>query len=291
MKKILGILLFGLLAFSGLSAQSTQLAAFNDALGSALGEVNTALPDAAVVGGTWSDSYIGQLLGVPPHFGIGVAAGFSRFPVSSLNDAIKMTGTDLPTDTLILPNFAIEGRIGGFVLPFDIGFRFGMMPKIDLQDVSINFINYGFDFRYALLEENLVKPDLIVGLGYYHSSGDIGYTFDANTLAPVGISSTYASAKQDLGLAFSTNVFEAKIQISKKLLIITPYAGFGGYIAKSDSSYEVADQEDSEKETVFGTRVYGGLSFNVLLLKLDLSGMYNFSSGNWGLNFGPRIQF
>ena len=289
MRKIALILIMCAFAIPVLVSQ-TALDSFNDSLSSALGEVNSALPDAAVVGGTWSDSYIGQFVDTPPHFGIGISAGASRFPIGDLNDAIEITGGELPTDTLILPNFAIEARIGGFALPFDIGFRFGMIPETEIQDVSIKYINYGVDVRYAVLEEGAAKPDLIVGLGYYHTNGNIGYTFDTGSL-PVGIPASYQTQEQDLDLAFSTNVFEAKVQLSKKLLIITPYIGLGGYMAKSDSTYEVANQDGSEKETVFGARVYGGLSFNILLLKLDLSGMYNFMSGNWGFNFGPRIQF
>lgn len=265
-----------------------QLSTFNNKLDNFLDDVNLALPDSAVVGGTWSDAYIGQLIGMPPHFGIGVAAGASRFDISSLNDAVKMTGSDLPTNTLVLPNFAVEARIGGFVKPFDIGFRFGMIPKTTISDVTINYINFGADIRYALLKDGLAKPDLIVGFGYYHTGGDISYTFDKGKLASIGL--PYNSGKEDMSLSFSTNVFEVKTQVSKTLFAITPYAGIGVYAAANKSSYDITTQNGSSSNTTFGTRVFGGFSLNVFALKLDFSGMYNFITKNWGANLGTRIQ-
>ncbi|ULQ59815.1 hypothetical protein K7I13_00155 [Brucepastera parasyntrophica] len=289
MKKLLLILFIILITVSGLSAQSAVLDDFNDALNSFLGEINTALPDSAVVGGTWSNAYIGQLIGVPPHFGIGIAAGITRFPVQALKDAIELTGADLPVDTLILPNFAVEGRIGGIVLPFDLGFRFGMLPEVKINKVSVKYLNFGADIRYAILKDRAVIPALSVGIGYYHTSGSVGYTFSPSELGIVGIPPQYTQ-DSELGIDFSSNVIEAKVQVSKNIVVITPYAGLAGYVAFSDSNYTVANQKGSNKETLYGARVFGGLSFNIAVVKIDLYGMYNFVSGNWGANAGLRVQ-
>ena len=40
----------------------------------------------------------------------------------------------------------------------------------------------------------------------------------------------------------------------------------------------------------WGTRIYAGTSLNLLILKLDISGMYNLTSGDVGANIGLRIQ-
>jgi len=291
MKKIASLVLILVLVAPAMF--SDAVADFDNALEGFLTEITDALPDSAVVGGTWSDAYIGQLIGVPPHFGIGVAAGITRFPVAELSKAVKLTGMDFPSDTLFLPNAAVEARIGGFILPFDAGVRFGMIPSMNIpgQDISIQYFNIGADVRYALIKGGLVKPDLSLGLGYTYTSGEIGYEFDAAALAGVG---AYGSAPGTLATTFSTGVIETKLQISKSLVIITPYAGAGLYMAMSKADYtvktDVASTKDSVEETSYGARVFGGLSFNILLLKLDITGMYNVMSQNWGVNLGTRIQ-
>lgn len=293
MKKITALVLILVLVAPAMF--SDTVTDFNTALEGFLTEVTDALPDSAVVGGTWSDAYIGQLVGVPPHFGIGVAAGITRFPVAELSKAVKLTGMDFPSDTLFLPNAAIEARIGGFILPFDAGIRLGVIPTMNIpgQDISLSYFNIGADVRYALLKDGLVKPDLSLGLGYTYTSGEIGYGFDAGKLA--GIDPAYnVSAPGTLSTSFSTSVIETKLQVSKNLIIITPYAGAGLYMAMSKADYTVKTDfksaTDSVEDTSFGARVFGGLSFNVLLLKLDVTGMYNVISRNWGVNLGTRIQ-
>lgn len=290
MKKILVAatlaLAVGTAAFAQVNAD-----AFKSSLGDFLGEINAALPDNAVIGGTWSDAYIGQIVGIPPHFGLGIAAGVTRFPSEGFKDAMELTGTDLPVDTLILPNFAVEGRIGGFILPFDIGFRLGMLPETDLMGVKMNYLHYGADVRYAVLKGGLVLPAVSVGLGYYHTDGSFSFPLTAGDAFGDSVPAVAADQELDLGLDFATNVFELKAQISKGLIIVTPYAGVGAYMAMSESSYDLDGYlDDSVSETVYGARVFGGFSFNILVLKIDTTGSYDVLTGNWGVNLGARVQ-
>jgi hypothetical protein len=295
---MLSVLLLVLATVSVIFAQSEPVALteFKGELKDFLGEVNSALPDSAVVGGTWSDAYIGQILGIPPHFGVGVAGGISRFPVSALKNAIALSGSDLPVDTLVLPNFAIEARAGGFLLPFDVGVRLGVLPSsvlesLGVKDISIQYIDFGADIRYALLKDGLL-PGISLGIGYYHTSGKIDYLFDAQQLSTVQFPAGYDST-ENLGITFSTNVIEAKAQISKNLLIATPYAGVAAYTSISESSYELASVKDTlttKDEPVYGARIYGGTSFNLLIIKTDISLMYNVLTENWGGNLGIRVQ-
>lgn len=285
MKKTISILFACLLAISAASAQQAEFVAKLDDF---LGEVNTALPDSAVIGGTWSDAYIGQLLAVPPHFGVGVAVGATRFPVKALSDAVAMSGASLPASELVLPNFAVEGRVGGLIIPFDLGVRFGMMPTYTLSDVSVDYLHYAADIRLPVMKEGLVTPDLSIGAGYYHTQGNVGYTFNAGELA--NIDPSYGTFEEKLKVAFSTDVFEAKAQVSKSLVIFTPTAGIAAYLANTKSSYDVATEKNDASKTAYGVRAFGGLAFNVFLLKLDLTGSYNFLNQNWGANFGARVQ-
>jgi hypothetical protein len=40
----------------------------------------------------------------------------------------------------------------------------------------------------------------------------------------------------------------------------------------------------------FNMRLYGGLSFNITLIRLDFTIMYNVMGGTWGGTFGTRFQ-
>lgn len=294
MKKLL-ITAAAALAMTALASAQVTPAAFTDSLDDFLGEINSALPDNAVIGGTWSDAYIGQIIGIPPHFGVGVAAGVTRFPIEGFKKAMEMTNTDLPVDTLILPNFGAEIRIGGFLMPFDVGLRGMVMPDTELGGVTVGYQHVGVDVRYAVLKGNLVMPSVSVGAGFYHTNGSLVFPLTTGDLFGSAVPAVAANQEVDLGLDFGTNVFELKAQVSKGLVIITPYAGVGVSMAMSESTYKLSDAstdylKSTVSETVYGARVYGGFSFNILVLKLDLTGSYNVLSQNWGVNFGTRIQ-
>ena len=292
-RKILAIFVFAAAA-SSLGAQNTD--AFTGHLDSFLADINKNLPDNAVSGGAWSDGYIGQLISLPPHLGIGVSCGVSHFPLASLTSAASVAGAviDIPSFLSLgggfLINPAIELRLGGFALPFDLGVRFSMLPSNSLFGVDLEYRTISVDLRYAVIKENIVLPDIIVGIGWYHTSGNIGYTFSDSELGAAGFQGIAGDKK--LGVDFKTNVFELRAQVSKSLLIFTPYLGLTGYFALSESSYEIADTDarNTVSSNHFGSRVYGGLSFNIFVVKLDVSASYNFVTQNWGGNLGARFQ-
>lgn len=299
MKKIiLTVLALGLFFTAYAQTASDLKSKFTGNLENFLGDINKNLPDSAVSGGTWSDAYIGQLIGLPPHFGIGVSCGFSRFPIQSLMDAAEQVGASIDTpgwlgkDSIPAINPAVELRIGGFMLPFDAGMRFSMLSLKNFFNLDIKYLSFSFDARYAIIQETVILPDLIVGLGWYYVSGDINYDFNADSLADKAGFTIPASANktEKLSVDFKTNVFEARVQLSKSLLIFTPYLGLTGYYAMSESSYDIVDESKTLKDSYFGSRIYGGLSFNITFIKLDLSGSYNFITGNWGGNIGARFQ-
>ena len=176
------------------------------------------------------------------------------------------------------------------MLPFDLGVRFSMLASDEWYDIDLEYYTFSVDLRYAILKENVVLPDVVVGIGWYHTSGSIGYNFNAADLvANAGFTIPDTGTKR-LGIDFKTNVFEMRAQVSKKLLIFTPYLGLTGYYAMSESSYEIADMKDTRSDNYFGSRIYGGTSLNIFMVKIDISASYNFVTQNWGGNFGARLQ-
>lgn len=289
MNKRLCLILAFMLIFSLAFLQAeVDLDVFKDGLHAFLDDINLSLPDSTLSGVTWSDAYIGQLIGVPPHFGVGLATGVSRFRVVGLAETLELVGSDLPVNELVFPTIALEGRIGGFILPFDIGVRFGFLPEVQIKDIGLKYLHYGADIRYALLKQNLVLPNISLALGYYGTSGALSYVFNQAEITKVnGLTSTN---DETLAIDFQTNVIDGRLQVSKSFLVVTPYAGFGLSYDITDSSYTLISQTDTASEKGWQYRVFGGLSFNIVVVKIDLSGMYNFKSENWGANLGLRVQ-
>ena len=289
MNKRLCLILAFMLIFSLAFSQSVDLDDFKGGLHAFLDDINLSLPDSTLSGVTWSDAYIGQLIGVPPHFGVGLATGVSRFRVAGLAKTLKLVDSELPVNELVFPTIALEGRIGGFILPFDIGLRFGFLPEVQIKDIGLKYLHYGADIRYALLKQNLVLPNISLALGYYGTSGALSYVFTLEELTGVDIPGV-TDKPETLAIDFQTNVIDGRLQVSKSFLVVTPYAGFGLSYDITDSSYTLISETDTASEKRWQYRVFGGLSFNIAVVKIDLSGMYNFKSENWGANLGLRVQ-
>jgi hypothetical protein len=279
------------------------------------------LPFNASLGLNWSDAYIGKIFpGAPPHFGIGVSAGFTTIDMSAAEDLAKNLGfgIDLDMAKLPLPAYAAEGRIGGFFLPFDIGFKYGYLPPVGLlgTGVDMNYTMVGGDIRYAITEGGVIMPVISVGVGLNYLSGGIGtkvggaqsYTFD-NGAKTLNINAP------EVDLMWKTLALDFKVQASKTFFILTPYLGLGATYAWSEAGYEAkgtitGDLSDAKadstfkdidfngtkkmssitEESGFGIRAFGGLSLKLAVIKLDLTGLYNFMDGNYGASFGVRFQ-
>jgi hypothetical protein len=280
------------------------------------------------LGLNWSDAYIGQLIGLPPHFGIGASVGFTAIPLSEFESIYEKFGgntdeLDMPVNFLPLPAVAGEIRIGGFFLPFDIGIKALPLPEIDLGEAKLKYLMVGGDFRYALLkEEKGWKPTISVGIGLTYTNatlttsigddstfdlGSIGYTGDLTMTAP------------KVDFAMKNTTLDLKVQVSKKLFIITPYLGLGfsyGWStvdlgASTTVTYngptqlqDVLDKilsayglpisgtgfDKSIKYNGLGLRGFGGLSLNIFVVRLDVTGLYDVLNQNWGASLGIRVQ-
>jgi opacity protein-like surface antigen len=288
------------------------------------------LPLNSSLGLNWSDAYIGQLLGPPPHFGVGVSAGVSTLDFDAINDLMDILGSGLPFNLakMILPGYTAEARVGGFILPFDAGIKVGILPGLKLSDISLDYTNVGGDIRYAVLEGNPLLPVVSLGLGLNYLRGGI------NTTVPTGMrfsftepggSHTLAVSDADLGFSWETTALDLTAQVSKSLILVTPYLGLGvnyawskaGYTVKTDLTYDgkPLNSEEAAKlkealskaeiagitvdETGFssiidksglGLRIFGGLSFNIAVIRIDLTALYGLLSGDFGGTLGLRFQ-
>jgi hypothetical protein len=219
------------------------------------------LPFNSTMGLNWSDGYIGQLTAIPPHFGVGISAGFTSMDFSSVKNLLELFELDLPVNNsaiqnmgLPIPGYTIEGRIGGIILPFDIGFKFGYLPPdvvksfVDSFNYGLKHLLFGADIRYSLLNRKILIPKLSVGLGFNYMEGGItaplpenlSYNFtDPNS----GFVHKLTTKEANLGLEWRTISAEFKVQASFPFKFITPYAGAGISYAWSQAGYKVSTPE------------------------------------------------
>jgi hypothetical protein len=123
-----------------------------------------------------------------------------------------------------------------------------------------------------------------------------------------------------LDFAMKNTTLDLKVQISKKLFIITPYLGLGlsygwstvdfganSTITITPSSGVPTSWKDDimgftglslentglGKSTTYsglGIRGFGGFSLNIFVLKIDITGLYDILNGYWGAGVGLRVQ-
>ncbi|MBN1524663.1 MAG: hypothetical protein JW904_09280 [Spirochaetales bacterium] len=229
--------LFLILGVSAFGQFATDVAAIEDAFQTFTNDFATTLPALSTVGLNWSDAYIGGF----PHFGAGATLGVAMIPYTSMTDAAAIFGVSL--DELIppelrgyglpLPMWCVDGRLGGFVLPFDVGFKIGFLPPdVDLPaNLTFDFMLVGADFRYGILEDLGPIPDLSVGIGINWLSGAIGFK-DAIPDGTIDITDYGANAQLvldagDFNYNWQALTVDLKAQVSKNLVFITLSAGFG----------------------------------------------------------------
>jgi hypothetical protein len=197
-------------------------------------------------------------------------------------------------------------------------------------DTSADYMLAGFDIRYPILKGRLLMPAVSVSAGYNYLSGGINTTVSgAGDLSAVTGNSGNAQLDAilndltfndpSLRFAWKTHSLDFKLQASKNLLIFTPYAGGaytygwsqagGGISADIDyGSYSASDLQDALEAAGYeanvsdesfavlsganggAIRAFGGFSVNLLILKLDLNGQYNFTTKSLGGGINARIQ-
>jgi hypothetical protein len=296
------------------------------------------LPFNSTIGLNWSDAYIGQLISAPPHFGVGVSVGATTVNLSSIANILDYFGQDLGAFGLkgaigdggmVLPAYTAEARIGGFILPFDIGVKVGYLPKMEgLGD--LDYLLVGGEIRYAILKGSVILPKLSVGLGVNYMHGGIGMNIGGGTTEFDIGNKTLAIQDPHMNFTWESTSIDLKAQVSKSFLIITPYLGLGASWAASKVGYELnskityggtaLDQAGvdaintalnaADKPTIdrngggfssykenpngWSLRAFGGLSINMAVIRLDLTGMINFLDLNnyaaFGATLGVRFQ-
>ena len=309
-------------AAATLPAQDITSDEFKQAFQDFADDMASSLPLTSTIGNNTADAYIGQLVRVPPNIGFGLTVGAATIPYATVESLFKELNMEVPSeiknfDTFGVPNpaYTIDARVGGFVLPFDFGLKFGTLGSggLNAGDLEMDYLLVGGDIRYAVMEQSVLRPNISVGVGYNYMRGRI--------LVPDAIEGTYqfevngdtaeVTGGADAYLEWQTNVIDVKAQISKSFIILTPYAGLGaaygissaggglvGTISDADAQnlkdagIDVDGKEVGVSSDVTGwsLRAFGGTSVNIMLLRLDLGLGYDVLGENLVGTVGARIQ-
>lgn len=251
MKRFLLVLVILVLAAGGLVAQTLE--EFETSFQDFADGVANSLPITASVGLNWSPAYIGQF----PHFGVGVSLGGMFLPYDSAKPVVDALGLDaqvpeaLKTYGLPFPSIAAGARLGGIGFPFDVGFKFGVIPEqakhMFSEDVTADYLLVGGDVRVPLIKGRGIVPTLSVGGGYTFLRGTLGITdvvsgevvdiHDAMVAAGAGGTTTdvLQFTDPDLNFSWDSHVFEGKLQASWDLGVLTPHVGLGGAYGVSNA--------------------------------------------------------
>ncbi|OHD81349.1 MAG: hypothetical protein A3J97_04655 [Spirochaetes bacterium RIFOXYC1_FULL_54_7] len=239
MKRFVLILMMSLAA-AGLWAQ--DLAVFQEGFESFATDMAATLSYNATIGNNWSDAYIGKF----PHLGVGVSVGLTTVPSASLDGLFSSMDIPVPAAVadvgLPIPAAAVSAKLGGLFLPFDIGVKAMILPPeateaLSSAGIAADYKLMGGNVRFALLKQNLLFPDVSVGVGYNRLTGSILMPLDVGSQSYdflVGPDThTLAVSDPSLNMEWATDSYDFTIQISKSLLILRPYVGAGYSIGKS----------------------------------------------------------
>jgi hypothetical protein len=328
MKKVLGFVL-GMALSTAAPLFPRNLVDLQKAAGEFSGALAKSLPFNATVGLNWADAYVGMFFpSFPPHFGAGLALGYTTVDFDAFDGLLNQFGLSVPggfdLGQMALPAYVAEARIGGFVLPFDVGLKFGAFENLGNSSATVNYLLTGGEIRYAIIDgkDNILLPNLSLGVGLNYLSGSFtGSKSSLDFSLATGGTGALSLKNLEVELQWETLALDFKAQVSKSFLILTPYVGLGASHAWSSAGYRVeADPfalEDNQKnqiadalkssgvegidfngkgfstileETGWSFRAFGGLSVNLALFRLDLTGLFNLFDGNYGVTLGGRFQ-
>ena len=240
------------------------------------------MPENITALNVWPEAHIGKFFpAFPPHFGFGISAAgtlidtsFAKDTFDTLSKLILENMTDIKLDfeckdIMVLPTCAINARLGGFLLPFDIGvFGVATIPNLPQEfnfgdfDASVEYLTFGADLRYAIYEGNIFMPKVSLGVGYFYAQQELNFDINKTKSANYNAVETNVNINANANLLLKTHTFFAQMQISKKILIITPFIGARAYYTffenECDWNYktQIVDGESSTPITDDGQKVY-----------------------------------
>jgi hypothetical protein len=329
MKRTIAILAIAIAATCAYS--QVLLGDFEDAFSSFAKDMAGSLAVNSTLGSNWSDAYVGSFphmgLGVTvgaTFVGPDVTKKLFESMEADVPSGVDSVGIPIPA---IVGTF----KIGLPVIPLDLGIKLGFLPSsvakslMDSSDSEIDYMNYGVQLRYVLVKQKKgLTPNVSVGLAYNHIDGKISVPsgLDDQTFNIEGTPYYIEAKKPVVTLDWKSNTIDLTAQVSKKFFVLIPYLGAGltfgkstvngGVTADVTSNYgNIDDLKDylaasgisvpdeltdkgftyTAAETSPLFRLYGGMSFRLIIIDLDAQAIYLPTTKSFGASLTGRIQF
>lgn len=295
---------------------------------SVAGDLATSLAVDSSLGANWSDAYVGAFphLGAGVYAGAVFTGASSSAALSALGVSLP---AELSSYGLPVPALGGSFKIGIPFLPIDVGVKGMYLPSsisdglLSSSGVSATLTSLGVQVRYAIIKQNLILPNLSIGAAYNYQQGNLSASIgdsQSYTVTTDQGTTTISASKPKVAIDWKGNTFDFTAQVSKQLLFLIPYLGAGATFGSSTVNGGVASTlstdyaggisalnswsaanggptiSDSgftytvtESSPVY--RVYGGLSFRILVVDLDLQAIYlPFNGDKLGASLTARVQ-
>lgn len=293
MKKIFSVLLILCLFSSIYAIEPIDETVVQEGLNEFVTGLADSAPALTSMTNVWADAYVGQLIALPPSIGLGGSAGVSKLDIRGIKKAATELGihaVDKLKDDFVLPVVSVDAVLGGLLIPFDISGSY-MKLKDPVGISGDNALQYRFDvvsakLRVPLLKQNIILPNLALGVGFSRVSGDFLVKLDE----------TFLNA------TFKSDVFSADLQLSKSVIFLTPYIGARVLVSKSENTWEynynVQDILKNDAKGTFVTdpekkdidyQLFAGTSFNILVIKLNVNVAYDIKTKLWAGGIGAHV--
>jgi hypothetical protein len=261
-------------------------------------EINVSLPFAASMGLNWSSPYVGQLLGYPVHFGVGLSVSSVFMSNTEAAELGKQLGLEISESVISgkqwLPSYVVAGRLGGLGdIPFDFGFKIGYLPDIPIWgSLDYNMLIFGFDIHYALYASSENGPVVAIGLGYDILEG--GAT-GAMTIVPAGVQNV--TVNMPAHIAWESNTIKAKLLFAQPIIAgIHIMSGLElGYSmnnvgVKIGADIANPDYENMREMSTISVSGYIGFGIELNAWRIDINLMSSFITFEPGFSIGFRYQ-
>ena len=294
MKKIIAIFLVLTLFASSVFAQIPDEEKVKEGLTEFVTGLADTVPAVSTMNNVWADAYVGQLIGVPPHLGTGFSAGLAKMDISGVKKAAAALGIDSISklnDNFVLPTISMDFALGGLFLPFDLTGSFWMMKEpVSLGGLQYSTKSFNVKLRVPILKQNLVLPNLSLGVGYANNSGEFSVSANKNLY----INTTYSS-----------EIYFADLQVSKSVIFLTPYAGARVLASKSDNSWKYnykvetgisdpftggSNDNYKNEDLNIDYQLFAGTSFNFLVVRLNVNAAIDLKSKLWSAGVGVQVK-
>lgn len=221
-------------AYSEMRQHIPTVTPFNDVtegLNDFCGILADVIPNTQTMQNVYPMAWIGNL-SKGLHCGGGLNLGVSGMDIKPIKNVMETFDIDVPgsiPDMLAFPTATVDIRIGGIILPFDVGFavswfdvsRFSSLEK-DLDPVKFDYLSIGGNIRYAIYRGNGLIKRWSVGGGYYFTKGGVEISDD----------------KAEASLDFKSQTIMLETQVSGSILIFQPYLGMRALFTKTNVDWK-----------------------------------------------------